>query len=177
MTISRTQSQATSKRSTFLPVSVFAASLMFLIGVLIPGTSNMIAAAESSHGHDEFLFEERVLFADVEDTSSPAIFLLDERHGIAGVTYGSAEAVAEAQQLREKKPPLKASFRRVTAVILEILDHNTISIQTHEGHAQSLEVRPLVLDKLTKLPKGNLVVLFLDDENTVTDASIYDTEY
>lgn len=105
------------------------------------------------------------------------IFLIDERHGVADLTYESAEAVAEAQQLREKKSPLKASLKRVTAVILQTLDHNTISIQTHEGQAQSLEVDPLALDKLTKLPKGNLMVLFLDDENKVIDVSSYDMKH
>ncbi|GJL58661.1 MAG: hypothetical protein NPIRA03_15180 [Nitrospirales bacterium] len=105
------------------------------------------------------------------------IFLLDERHGIADVTYESAEAVKEAQQLRQKKSSLKTSFKRVTGVILQTLGHNTISIQTHEGHVHSLEVRPLVLDKLTTLPKGNLVVLIVDDENKVTDVSNYDLDH
>ncbi len=59
----------------------------------------------------------------------------------------------------------------MTGVILKILDHNTISFQAHEGSVQLLEVRPLVLDNL---PKGHLVVLFLDGEDTVTDVSIYD---
>lgn len=106
-----------------------------------------------------------------------AVFLIDEMNGIADVTYGNAEAVAEAHQLWKKKSPLKASFKRVTGFILQTLDHNIITIQTHEGHALSLEVRPLVLQKLTTVPKGNLVVLFVDDENKVTDVSTYGTEH
>ena len=105
------------------------------------------------------------------------VFLLDERQVIADVMYGSAEAVVEAQQLWQRKSPLKASFKRVTGVILQALDHNIITIQTDEGHALSFEVRPLVLQKLTTVPKGNLIVLFVDDQNKVTDVSTYDTEH
>ena len=277
MAISRTQSQVISERRTLLPVSVFVVSLMFLIGVLNPATTN---AVETNDGHHALLSGERILLATVEETSSAdvrvdtgdlqprylplnvrkdkglpelqvgdriaitvndqnlivdvhllgeiehhriirgvlaqslmtgheqavirvedgkeesyvvrplarskvasipvgahVIFLLDERHGIADATYGSAEAAAEAQQLRQKKSPLKASFKRVTGVILKILDHNTISFQAHEGSVQLLEVSPLVLDKLPTLPKGHLVVLFLDADNTVTDVSAYDREH
>ena len=277
MTISRTQSQVISERRTLLPASVFVASLMFLIGVLIPISSK---AAETNDGHHEMLSGERILLATVEEISSAdvrvntgdlqprylplnvrkdkglpelqvgdriaitvndqnlivdvhllgeiehhriirgvlaqplmtgheqaviraedgkeesyvvrplarskvasipvgahVIFLLDERQGIADATYGSLEAAAEAQQLRQKKSPLQASFKRVTGVILKILDHNTISFQAHEGSVQLLEVSPRLLDKLPKLVKGHLVVLFLDADNTVTDVSAYDREH
>jgi hypothetical protein len=280
MTISRTQSQTTSKRRTLLAVRVFAVSLMLLpIGLLNLSTSNVFAAAGSNDGHHEFLSGDRIILATVEEIRSGqarvdtgemqrrflpmnvrkakklpelkagdrvqiivndqnlivdvhllgeaeyhriihgglaqplitghekavirtedgkeeshlvrplarskvasvpvgahAIFLIDEMNGIADVTYGSAEAVAEAHQLWQKKSPLKASFKRVTGVILQALNHNIITIQTHEGHALSLEVRPLVLQKLTTVSKGNLVVLFVDDENKVTDVSTYDIE-
>ena len=48
-----------------------------------------------------------------------------------------------------------------------------ITIQTDEGHDHSFEVRPLVQKNLAKLPKGETVVLFVDDENKVTDVSTY----
>ncbi len=99
------------------------------------------------------------------------VFLIDEMQQIADVTYGSAEAVAEAQRLWQKASPLKASFSRVTGVILKPLDSNTITIQTEEGAEQSYEVRPIPQKKLGKLSKGETVVLFVDDENKVTDVS------
>lgn len=105
------------------------------------------------------------------------IFLLDERHGIADVTYESLEAVAEAQQLWQKKSPLKASFKRVTGVILKPLDNNTITIQTQDGPEQSYEVRPLIQKNFAKLSKGETVILFVDDENKVTDASMTGFEH
>ncbi len=107
---------------------------------------------------------------------APAVFLIDERQGIADVTYGSAEAVGKAQQLWQKKSPLKASFSRVTGVILKHLDNNTITIQTEEGPEQSYEVRPFIQKNLAKLSKGETVVLFVDDENKVTDVSTAHSE-
>jgi hypothetical protein len=106
-----------------------------------------------------------------------AIFLSDERQGVAVVTYGSKEAVAEAQLLWQKKSPLKANFKKVTGLILQTIQHETIIIQTHEVHVHSLQVRPLALKKLINLPKGNMVVLFVDVENKVTDVSCDDPEH
>ncbi len=100
-----------------------------------------------------------------------AVFLIDEMQGIADVTYGSSEAVVKAKQLWQKKTPLKASFKKVTGVILQVLDHNTISIQTQEGQVQLYEVRPLIQKNLANLSKGETVVLFIDDEDKVTDSS------
>ncbi|MDR4494136.1 MAG: hypothetical protein AB7P17_07650 [Nitrospirales bacterium] len=100
-----------------------------------------------------------------------AVFLLDEMQQIVDVTYGSKEAVAEAQQLWQKKSPPKASFSRVTGVILKPLDSNIIIIQTEGGAEQSYEVRPIPQKNLAKLSKGETVALFIDDENKVTDAS------
>ena len=100
-----------------------------------------------------------------------AVFLIDEMQGIADVTYGSVEAVKMAQHLWKKKSPPKASFSKVTGVILKPLDNNTITIQTDEAQVHSYEVRPLVLPKVATLPKGKLIVLFVDDENKVTDVS------
>ncbi len=100
------------------------------------------------------------------------IFLIDERGGIADVTYGSPEAVAEAQQLWQKKTPLKASFSRVTGMIVKRLDNNSISIRTDDGKDRTYEVRPLMQKKLNPLAEGKTVVLFVDDENKVTDVSV-----
>lgn len=100
-----------------------------------------------------------------------AVFLLDEMQQIVDVTYRSKEAVAEAQQLWQQKSPLKASFSRVTGVILKPLDNNIITIQAEGGAEQSYEVRPIPQKNLFKLSKGETVILFIDDENKVTDVS------
>lgn len=105
-----------------------------------------------------------------------AVFLIDEMQGIADVTYGSVEAVKMAQHLWKKKSPPKASFSKVTGVILKPLDNNTITIQTDEGQVHSYEVRSLVQSKVATLPKGKLIVLFVDDENKVTDVSASHSE-
>lgn len=139
-------------------------------------TGNEKAVIRTEDGNEESHFVRPLARSKVASVpvGAHAVFLIDEMHGIADVTYGSKEAVAEAQRLWQKQAPLKVSFKRLTGVILQTLDRNTISIHTHEGHAHSLEVRPLVLQKLSRLPKGNLVVLFVDDENKVTDVSTYD---
>ena len=72
---------------------------------------------------------------------------------------------------------LKASFKRVTGVILKPLDNNTITIQTQDGPEQSYEVRPLIQKNFANLSKGETVILFVDDENKVTDASMTGSEH
>ena len=101
-----------------------------------------------------------------------AVFLIDERNGIADVTYNSLEAVAKAQQLWQQKTPLKASFSRVSGVIVKRLKNHTISIRTEDGKEYDYEVRPLMQIKLHSLTEGKSVVLFVDDENKVTDVSV-----
>jgi hypothetical protein len=103
-------------------------------------------------------------------------FLIDEMNSIADVTYDTQGAVEHAQQLVEKKSPLKASFSRVTGVISTPLNNNRITIHDQAGQEQSYEVRALVQPKLSTLAKGQKVVLFVDDENKVTDMSRYSTE-
>ena len=105
-----------------------------------------------------------------------AVFLIDERNGIADVTYESKEAVTEAQRLWEKKTPLKASFSRVPGVIQKPLDTDFISIKTAEGQDHSYKVRPLIQKKFGELSVGKMVVLFVDEENMVTDVSISSPE-
>jgi hypothetical protein len=102
-----------------------------------------------------------------------AVFLIDEMNSIADVTYGSQGAVDHAQQHFEKKSPLKASFGRVTGIIHTPLNNDWISIHNQAGQEQSYEVRALVQQKLNTLAKGELVVLFVDDENKVTDVSTH----
>lgn len=144
-----------------------------------PMTGHEQAVIQTEDGKEESYVVRLLAISKVASVpvGAHAIFLIDERHGIADVTYESAEAAAEAERLRQKESSLKAGFKRMTGVILQNLGHNTITIQTHESHAHSLEVRPFVLDKLADLPKGNLVVLFLDDQNKVADVSGYDMEH
>ncbi|MGD9852826.1 MAG: hypothetical protein AB7T38_16355 [Nitrospirales bacterium] len=99
-----------------------------------------------------------------------AIFLIDEMNQIVDVTYGSQEKVEEAQVLAEKKSPPKASFKKVTGVLIQSLHENTISIQEN-GKEQQHEVRSLIHGRLKSFSSGQSIVLFINDENKVTDVS------
>ena len=100
-----------------------------------------------------------------------AVFLLDEIGKIVDVTFGSQEEVDKAQQSGEKKSPLKGSFKKVTGVLIQPLQDNAISIRENGRKEQWYEVRSHVQDKLKTLSPGQLVVLFIDDKNKVTDAA------
>lgn len=99
-----------------------------------------------------------------------AIFLIDEMNQIVDVTYSSQKEVTKAQGLVEKKSPLKASFKKVTGVLVQPLQENTISIEEN-GEEHQYEVRSLVQEKIKNLSAGQSIVLFIDDENKVTDVS------
>lgn len=100
-----------------------------------------------------------------------AVFLIDESDRIVDVTFGSKEAVRRAAELWEKKTPLKGNFDRITGVIVTPLNNNKVGIRGDAGE-QVYEVRPLAERRLTKLSKGDAVVLLVDDENKVTDVAI-----
>ncbi|HJU06753.1 MAG TPA: hypothetical protein VJ692_16510 [Nitrospiraceae bacterium] len=100
-----------------------------------------------------------------------AVFLIDELDQIVDVTFGGKEAVHRAAELWQKKTPLKGNLNQVRGVVLQPLDRNTIGIRADDGNEQSYEVRPLALQRLAQLSKGDAVVLMVDDENKVTDVA------
>ena len=102
---------------------------------------------------------------------SDVIFLIDELDKIVDVTMGTPEAVHRAGELEQKKSPLKGNLSRIVGVILKPLENNTVFIETEKGKEQSYEVRPLIQQRLAKLSKGDAVVLFVDEDNKVTDVA------
>ncbi|MGH7233604.1 MAG: hypothetical protein ACREJU_19920, partial [Nitrospiraceae bacterium] len=100
-----------------------------------------------------------------------AVFLIDELDKIVDVTFGNKEAVHRAAELWEKKTPLKGNLSRITGVILKPLENNTIAIRTAEGKEHLYAVRPLGQQRLAQLSKGRAVMLFVDEENEVTDVA------
>ena len=100
-----------------------------------------------------------------------AVFLIDESDRIVDVTFGSKDAVHRAAKLWEKKTPLKGTFDRIVGVILAPLHNNDITVRT-DAADYAYEVRPLAQRKLTKLSKGDAVVLLVDDDDKVTDVAI-----
>ena len=105
-----------------------------------------------------------------------AVFLIDELDKIVDVTYGSMDAVHRAAELWQKKIPLKGNFSRVAGVILTPLDNKKIAIRDEHGKARLYDVRPLVEQKLAPLDTGDAVILFVDDENKVSDIAVLPTK-
>lgn len=101
-----------------------------------------------------------------------AVFLIDELDKIVDVTYGTMDDVHRAAELWQKKTPLKGNFSRVAGVILTPLDNKQIAIRDEHGKARVYDVRPLIEQKLAPLDPGEAVILFVDDENKVTDVAV-----
>lgn len=99
-----------------------------------------------------------------------AIFLIDELNQIVDVTYGSREALNNAQDLEQKKTPLKGNFKKVSGLLKKPLQNGIIAIE-QQGQEKEYEVRILIQEKFKNLSPGQSVVLFIDDGNKVTDVS------
>lgn len=135
------------------------------------------AVIQSKEGEEEFLIRPlaRSKVASIP-VGTEALFFIDEKDKIVDVTFGSQEEVEKAQQLWEKKSPLKASFKKVTGVLIQPLQENSISIKQNGKGEQRYEVRPLSQEKFKDLSSGQVVVLFIDDENKVTGVSFTKNE-
>jgi hypothetical protein len=101
-----------------------------------------------------------------------AIFLIDELDKIVDVTFGSKEAVHRAAELWAKKTPLKGNFERINGVIVAPLSNDRITIQSADGTDRLYEVHPFAQLRLSKVIKGEAVVLLVDQEGKVTDSAI-----
>ncbi|GKS59692.1 hypothetical protein YTPLAS18_32190 [Nitrospira sp.] len=95
-----------------------------------------------------------------------AVFLIDESSQIADVSYAAAE------NSRSGMSSAKNAYARSQGVISSPLEDNRIGLRGEDGKEASYEVRPLMRDKLKGLSKGSEVVLFLDDEQKVTDVAV-----
>lgn len=102
---------------------------------------------------------------------TPAIFLIDETDKVIDATFASAEAVKEAHKQPEHKSPSKAANRKVDGTVVEPLRADHITIKTGEGE-RPFEVRDMIHDKVSKLHKGQSVILLVDNENKVVDIAV-----
>lgn len=100
-----------------------------------------------------------------------ATFLIDEMDQIVDVTFENQATVDKAQHLQEKKSPLKGNFKKVSGVLKQPLKDNMIAVQPDGEKEHQYEVRPLIQEKFKKLSSGQEVVLFVDDEDKVTDVA------
>jgi hypothetical protein len=105
-----------------------------------------------------------------------ATFLIDEMDQIVDVTFENQTTVDKAQDLGEKKSPLKGNFKKVSGVLKQPLKNNMIAVQPDGEEEHQYEVRPLIQEKFKKLSSGQEVVLFVDDEDKVTDVAFVEKD-
>ncbi|WP_342347921.1 hypothetical protein [uncultured Nitrospira sp.] len=105
-----------------------------------------------------------------------AIFLIDEMDQIVDVTFENGTEVDKVKNPEKKKSPLKGNFKQVSGILKEPLKDNKVSVQQDGKKEQQYEVRTLIQDKFKNLSSGQEVVLFVDDENKVTDVSFIEKE-
>ncbi|MGQ0667365.1 MAG: hypothetical protein ACT4O4_10040 [Nitrospiraceae bacterium] len=132
------------------------------------------AILRTASGNEESHFIRPVARSKVASipVGADAVFLIDELDKIVDVTFGSQEAVHHAAELWEKKTPLKGNFDRIAGVIFTPLGNDRIAIRSEEGKEQPYEVRPFAQLRLSKLSRGEAVVLLVDEEGKVTDSAI-----
>ncbi len=105
-----------------------------------------------------------------------ATFLIDEMDQIVDVTFENQTTVDKAQHLGGKKTPLKGNFKKVSGVLKQPLKDNMIAVQPDGEKEHQYEVRPLIQEKFKKLSSGQEVVLFVDDEDKVTDVAFVEKD-
>lgn len=104
------------------------------------------------------------------------IFLIDEMDQIVDVTFENETEVDKVQQPEKKKSPLKGNFKKVSGILKQPLKDNMISVQQDGKKEQQYEVRTIIQDKFKKLSSGQELILFVDEENKVTDVAFVGKE-
>lgn len=102
---------------------------------------------------------------------TPAIFLLDEMNLVADATFASLSAAKEAHKNPEGKSPIKGANHQIDGTVLEPLRTDRITLNTGDGE-RSFEVREVMHERISKLPKGESVILLVDHENKVVDIAV-----
>ena len=102
---------------------------------------------------------------------APAIFLIDETNKVADGTFASKESAKNAHKRPEDKSPIKGANRQVDGTVVEPLHADRITIKTGDGE-RPFEVREVMHERISKLRKGESVILLVDNENKVVDIAV-----
>lgn len=101
---------------------------------------------------------------------TPALFLLDETNQVIDATFSSG-AAKDAHKNPEDKSPIKGANRQVDGTVVEPLRADRITLRTGNGE-RLFEVRGVMHERISKLQKGESVILLVDDENKVVDIAV-----
>jgi len=105
---------------------------------------------------------------------TPAVFLLDETNKVSDGTFASVDAVKDIHRQpggTADKSSIKGANRQVDGTVVEPLRADRITIKTVDGE-RPFEVREVMKDRISKLQKGELVILLVDNENKVIDIAV-----
>lgn len=102
---------------------------------------------------------------------TPALFLIDETNKISDGTFASMDAIKGQPADTAHKSSIKGANRRVDGTVVEPLHADKITIKTGEGE-RPFEVREIMQDRISKLQKGESVILLVDNENKVVDIAV-----
>jgi hypothetical protein len=100
-----------------------------------------------------------------------ALFLLDETNQVTDATFASLSAVKDAHKNPEDKSPIKGANRQVDGTVVEPLRADRITLKTGDGE-RPFEVRGVMHERISKLQKGESVILLVDNENKVVDIAV-----
>lgn len=102
---------------------------------------------------------------------APALFLLDETNQVIDTTFASLSAAKDAHKNPEDKSPIKGANRQVDGTVGEPLRADRITLNTRAGE-RSFEVHDVMHETISKLQKGESVILLVDKENKVVDIAV-----
>jgi len=137
------------------------------------GTGHETAVIRTAEGKEESHGIRPVARSKVSSlpVGAEVTFLLDELDTIVDVTLGTPHRAGQSTTQGHKQSPIKGNLRQVRGVILKALQDKTIAIRTEDGKEQSFEVRPLILERLSKVSRGQSAVLLIDEAQQVADVS------
>jgi hypothetical protein len=102
---------------------------------------------------------------------TPAIFLLDETDQVTDATFAGVSAAKDARKNLEDKSSVTGANRRVDGTVVEPLRADRITLKTEDGE-RPFEVRGVMHERISKLQKGESVILLVDNENKVVDLAV-----
>ncbi len=141
------------------------------------GTGHETAVIRTAEGKEESHGIRPVARSKVASlpVGADVTFLIDELDTIVDVTLGTIDKAAQASA-QGHKSLIKGNLRQVAGVITKPLQDKTIAIRTEDGKEHSFQARPLILERLAKVPRGQSATLLIDDEDQVADVSFNQSE-
>ena len=99
---------------------------------------------------------------------TPALFLLDETNQVTDAAFANVDAAKDAHKNFGDKSSIKGANRQIDGTVSDPLRADHITLKTEDGE-RPFEVRGVMHERISKLQKGESVILLVDSENKVVD--------